>query len=121
GPQGDTSRWNLIPVCRKIQHQNYSMQAEAATHCVVGSWGPWSSCSSPCGVGSKERSRQVSIPPRSGGSPCPDLRQRQGCFGNNIICNNAKEVAKILPDSFKRTFKDPWRRPHMLMKKEKDR
>lgn len=27
-------------------------------------------------------------------------------------------VAKILPDSFKRDFKDPWRRPHMLAKEK---
>lgn len=210
----------------------------AAIDCVVGSWGPWSSCTSPCGVGSTERSRQVSVPPRNGGTPCPDLKQRRGCFGNNAICSTAKgenlfyvplhssinacmhscsdlysfgevilsggllstpwssssglkaylqlhhfktsiwlfviescrnkspedfslmhgdflncgmclywslqwkqanltqrpssfptlhphicpaEVAKILPDSFKRNFKDPWRRPHMLMKEEKAR
>ncbi|KAK2837856.1 hypothetical protein Q5P01_015068 [Channa striata] len=91
----------------------------AAIDCVVGSWGPWSSCTSACGVGSTERSRQVSVPPRNGGTPCPDLKQRRGCFGNNAICRTAKEVAKILPDSFKRNFKDPWRRPHMLMREEK--
>ncbi|XP_051923241.1 somatomedin-B and thrombospondin type-1 domain-containing protein isoform X3 [Hippocampus zosterae] len=91
----------------------------AAIDCAVGSWGPWSSCTSPCGVGSTERSRQVSVPPRNGGMPCPDLKQRRGCFGNNEICSSAKEVAKILPDSFKRNFKDPWRRPHMLLKEEK--
>uniref|UniRef100_A0A3P8PDS9 Spondin-like TSP1 domain-containing protein n=1 Tax=Astatotilapia calliptera TaxID=8154 RepID=A0A3P8PDS9_ASTCA len=90
-----------------------------AIDCVVGSWGPWSSCTSSCGIGSTERSRQVSVPPRNGGTPCPDLKQRRGCFGNNAICSTAKEVAKILPNSFKRNFKDPWRRPHMLMKEEK--
>lgn len=62
----------------------------AAIDCVVGSWGPWSSCTSPCGVGSTERSRLVSIPPRNGGTPCPDLKQRRGCFGNNAICSTAK-------------------------------
>ncbi|KAA8592661.1 hypothetical protein FQN60_018116, partial [Etheostoma spectabile] len=97
----------------------YLRYTRAAIDCVVGSWGPWSSCTSPCGVGSTERSRQVSVPPRNGGTPCPDLKQRRGCFGNNAICSAAKEVAKILPDSFKRNFKDPWRRPHMLMKEEK--
>ncbi|XP_057686750.1 somatomedin-B and thrombospondin type-1 domain-containing protein isoform X2 [Corythoichthys intestinalis] len=91
----------------------------SAIDCVVGSWGPWSSCTTPCGVGSTERSRQVSVPPRNGGTPCPDLKQRRGCFGNNKICSSAKEVAKILPDSFQRNFKDPWRRPHMLIKEEK--
>ncbi|XP_010782510.1 somatomedin-B and thrombospondin type-1 domain-containing protein isoform X1 [Notothenia coriiceps] len=94
-------------------------QISAAIDCVVGSWGSWSSCTAPCGVGSTERSRLVSVPPRNGGTPCPDLKQRRGCFGNNAICSTAKEVAKILPDSFKRNFKDPWRRPHMLMKEEK--
>ncbi|XP_037115067.1 somatomedin-B and thrombospondin type-1 domain-containing protein isoform X2 [Syngnathus acus] len=91
----------------------------SAIDCTVGSWGPWSPCTSPCGVGSTERSRQVSVPPRNGGTPCPDLKQRRGCFGNNQICSSAKDVAKILPDSFKRNFKDPWRRPHMLVKEEK--
>lgn len=62
----------------------------AAIDCEVGAWGPWSSCTSPCGVGSKERSRQVSVPPRNGGTPCPDLKQRRGCYGNNAICSTAK-------------------------------
>ncbi|XP_017267620.1 somatomedin-B and thrombospondin type-1 domain-containing protein isoform X2 [Kryptolebias marmoratus] len=92
----------------------------SAIDCEVGSWGPWLGCSSPCGVGTKERSRQVSVPPRNGGTPCPDLKQRRGCYGNNVICITAKEVAKILPDSFNRNFKDPWRRPHMLIKEKKD-
>ncbi|XP_066545370.1 somatomedin-B and thrombospondin type-1 domain-containing protein isoform X2 [Amia ocellicauda] len=91
----------------------------SAIDCVVGVWGPWSECSSPCGVGSKERTRQVTVPPRNGGAPCPDLKQRRGCFGDNSVCSSVKEVAKILPDSYKRSFKDPWRRPHMLMKEEK--
>ncbi|XP_064209356.1 somatomedin-B and thrombospondin type-1 domain-containing protein isoform X1 [Anguilla rostrata] len=93
-------------------------QISAAIDCVVGRWGGWSQCSAPCGGGSKERSRQVTMPPRNGGAPCPDLKQRRGCFGQSPTCSSAKEVAKILPDSFKRNFKDPWRRPHMLMKEE---
>ncbi|XP_012669718.2 somatomedin-B and thrombospondin type-1 domain-containing protein isoform X2 [Clupea harengus] len=91
----------------------------SAIDCVVGSWGGWSPCSSLCGEGSTERSRQVLTPPRNGGTPCPDLKQRRGCLGHTLQCSSAKEVAKILPDSFKRNFKDPWRRPHMLMKEEK--
>nr|XP_014434841.1 somatomedin-B and thrombospondin type-1 domain-containing protein-like isoform X2 [Pelodiscus sinensis] len=87
-------------------------------HCMVGSWGPWSECSSLCGVGNKERTRQVTVPPRNGGTPCPDLKQRRGCFGESPACDTAKAVAKILPDSFKRDFKDPWRRPHMLAKEK---
>ncbi|XP_051524513.1 somatomedin-B and thrombospondin type-1 domain-containing protein-like isoform X1 [Myxocyprinus asiaticus] len=91
----------------------------AAIDCEVRQWGPWSPCSSVCGAGTTERSRQVATPPRNGGMPCPDLKQRRGCFAHTETCSAAKEVAKILPDSFKRNFKDPWRRPHMLMKEEK--
>ncbi|XP_072537107.1 somatomedin-B and thrombospondin type-1 domain-containing protein isoform X1 [Salminus brasiliensis] len=94
-------------------------QISAAIDCEVGQWGAWSPCSSVCGAGTTERSRQVTMPPRNGGSPCPDLKQRRGCLAHMDACSAAKEVAKILPDSFKRNFKDPWRRPHMLMKEEK--
>ncbi|XP_005990222.1 somatomedin-B and thrombospondin type-1 domain-containing protein [Latimeria chalumnae] len=91
----------------------------SAIDCEVGPWGPWSECDLPCVIGSRERTRQVTVPPRNGGKPCPDLKQRRGCFGHSPMCDSAKEVAKILPDSFKRDFKDPWRRPHMLMKEDK--
>ncbi|KAJ7309652.1 hypothetical protein JRQ81_007709 [Phrynocephalus forsythii] len=90
-------------------------QISVAVDCVVGPWGAWSECSSLCGPGSKERTCQVTVPPRNGGAPCPDLRQRRGCLGDNPVCETAKEVAKILPDSFKRDFKDPWRRPYTLL------
>ncbi|XP_010579909.1 PREDICTED: somatomedin-B and thrombospondin type-1 domain-containing protein-like [Haliaeetus leucocephalus] len=86
----------------------------AAVGCAVGPWGPWSGCSSPCGVGSKARSRQVTVPPRHGGEPCPDLKQRRGCLGEHPTCGTAEEVAKILPDSFSRDFRDAWRRAGLL-------
>ncbi|NWZ50411.1 SBSPO protein, partial [Haliaeetus albicilla] len=62
----------------------------AAVGCAVGPWGPWSGCSSPCGVGSKARSRQVTVPPRHGGEPCPDLKQRRGCLGEHPTCGTAE-------------------------------
>ncbi|KAM6052361.1 uncharacterized protein VSU04_011741 isoform 1-T1 [Chlamydotis macqueenii] len=68
----------------------------AAVGCVVGSWGPWSGCSSPCGVGSKARSRQVTVPPRHGGEPCPDLKQRRGCLGEHPTCGMAKGNGGLL-------------------------
>ncbi|KAL9834463.1 uncharacterized protein GJ701_012755 isoform 4-T4 [Geothlypis trichas] len=62
----------------------------AAVGCTVGPWGPWSGCSSPCGVGSRARSRQVTVPPRHGGDPCPDLKQRRGCLGQHPTCGTAQ-------------------------------
>ncbi|NXB42924.1 SBSPO protein, partial [Leucopsar rothschildi] len=62
----------------------------AEVGCAVGPWGPWSGCSSRCGVGSRARSRQVTVPPRHGGDPCPDLKQRRGCLGQHPTCGTAK-------------------------------
>uniref|UniRef100_H3DD66 Si:dkey-178e17.3 n=1 Tax=Tetraodon nigroviridis TaxID=99883 RepID=H3DD66_TETNG len=72
----------------------------SAIDCEVGPWGPWSPCTSSCGVGSTERSRQVSVPPRNEGRPCPDLKQRRGCFGNAVVCRRGTantSVPKLLP------------------------
>uniref|UniRef100_A0A672SGN0 Si:dkey-178e17.3 n=1 Tax=Sinocyclocheilus grahami TaxID=75366 RepID=A0A672SGN0_SINGR len=62
----------------------------SAIDCEVRQWGPWSPCSSVCGAGTTERSRQVATPPRNGGTPCPDLRQRRGCLAHTENCSAAK-------------------------------
>ncbi|XP_017590481.1 PREDICTED: SCO-spondin isoform X6 [Corvus brachyrhynchos] len=95
----------------------------AAVGCAVGPWGPWSGCSSPCGVGSRARSRQVTVPPRHGGDPCPDLKQRRGCLGQHPTCGTAKaallpEVAKILPSSFSQDLRAAWQRAGLLLPEE---
>ncbi|KAM6052362.1 uncharacterized protein VSU04_011741 isoform 2-T2 [Chlamydotis macqueenii] len=77
-------------------HDYHAACRRAAVGCVVGSWGPWSGCSSPCGVGSKARSRQVTVPPRHGGEPCPDLKQRRGCLGEHPTCGMAKGNGGLL-------------------------
>ncbi|NWV66545.1 SBSPO protein, partial [Malurus elegans] len=71
-------------------HDYHATCRRAAVGCAVGPWGPWSGCSSPCGVGSRARSRQVTVPPRHGGDPCPDLKQRRGCLGQHPTCGTAK-------------------------------
>lgn len=62
----------------------------AAIDCEVRQWGPWSPCSSVCGAGTTERSRQVATPPHNGGTPCPDLKQRRGCLAHTETCSAAK-------------------------------
>ncbi|EOB00144.1 hypothetical protein Anapl_06896, partial [Anas platyrhynchos] len=41
--------------------------------------------------------RQVTVPPRHGGEPCPDLKQRRGCLGDDPACGAAKAVTPLLP------------------------
>ncbi|KAG5281379.1 hypothetical protein AALO_G00071470 [Alosa alosa] len=57
-------------------------------------------------------------PPSPGGHPPTPTSAAPGNCLQHCTPLGSK-VAKILPDSFKRNFKDPWRRPHMLMKEEK--
>ncbi|XP_068767605.1 somatomedin-B and thrombospondin type-1 domain-containing protein-like, partial [Struthio camelus] len=108
-PGGGRARCYCDTYCEKAGDCCEDYQAacrRAAPDCVVGPWGPWSGCSSPCGVGSRARARHVALPPRPGGQPCPDLKQRRGCLGDDALCRTAREVAKILPDSFKRELGD---------------
>nr|XP_032823697.1 somatomedin-B and thrombospondin type-1 domain-containing protein-like [Petromyzon marinus] len=87
----------------------------AATDCAVLGWGAWSPCSSACGVGSRERIRQVTVPPHNGGAKCPHLRQRQGCYSHSLqLCQGIREVAQLLPNYYTRSTNDPWKRPHMM-------
>lgn len=82
---------SALSVARAIETLSFpSAPCLAAVGCAVGPWGPWSGCSSPCGVGSRARSRQVTVPPRHGGDPCPDLKQRRGCLGQHPTCGTAK-------------------------------
>ncbi|NWX87065.1 SBSPO protein, partial [Nothoprocta pentlandii] len=92
-PGGGGSRCYCDTYCEKTRDCCADQRAacrQAALDCVVGPWGPWSGCSSACGVGSQARGRHVAVPPRHGGQPCPDLKQRRGCLGDQLRCRAAK-------------------------------
>ncbi|XP_078583265.1 thrombospondin type-1 domain-containing protein 7A-like [Branchiostoma floridae x Branchiostoma japonicum] len=47
--------------------------------CQVSKWSEWSLCSHVCGLGTKNRAREVVRPAQHGGRPCPDLLQTTTC------------------------------------------
>eukprot|EP00051_Salpingoeca_urceolata_P009194 m.112364 g.112364 ORF g.112364 m.112364 type:complete len:865 (+) comp16177_c0_seq1:505-3099(+) len=47
--------------------------------CVVSEWNDRNPCSVTCGVGTYERIREIVVPPRNGGAPCPSLVKVQSC------------------------------------------
>lgn len=47
----------------------------------MGEWGDWGSCSLTCGLGTRWRSREVTVRALGYGPPCPTLHLSQGCLG----------------------------------------
>lgn len=51
--------------------------------CVVTPWSEWTSCTTTCGNGRRERRRMIKLNPENGGKPCPPkLVQRRKCKDN---------------------------------------
>jgi len=55
-------------------------------NCQVGTWTGWGSCDSKCSVGTKTRSRSVSVTKRCNGAACPALRDSTACGLPNGGC-----------------------------------
>jgi hypothetical protein len=74
------SNLNLVQDCFGDAVQ--SSAANFPVHCQVEDWGAWSACDTACGVGIRQRTRKVFVPPSNGGSECPSLEEAQVCVGN---------------------------------------
>jgi hypothetical protein len=55
-------------------------------HCKTSTWSTFSSCSTTCGMGVKDRTREIVEHAKHGGFICPDLKQTRQCLGNDIFC-----------------------------------
>ena len=47
--------------------------------CKVAAFGNWSACSTSCGAGTRLRARNVTVPTRYKGKPCPALNESSAC------------------------------------------
>jgi hypothetical protein len=61
-------------------------QGPCPIHCKISAWTAFSSCSTTCGMGVKDRTRTIVEHAKHGGFICPDLKQTRQCLGNDIFC-----------------------------------
>uniref|UniRef100_A0A8C7YN61 Thrombospondin, type I, domain containing 7Aa n=1 Tax=Oryzias sinensis TaxID=183150 RepID=A0A8C7YN61_9TELE len=114
--------------------------------CVVSEFTPWTLCSKTCGMGLRNRVRNVLAPPLFGGSACPNLTEFQTCqvgpcegeeslyslrvgpWGPCSVPNSrqARQTDKALKENKKRSkdrgkVKDPETRELMKKRRNKNR
>jgi len=65
--------------CGELTQSSTCDAGACPVHCVVSSYGEWTTCSLPCGTGQQERARIVATAAAHGGTPCPVLRETQLC------------------------------------------
>ena len=53
-------------------------EGSCAQHCAVGEWSTWSECNCEQSL-YRNRTRDIFIPPRNGGDPCPSLFEQETC------------------------------------------
>jgi len=65
--------------CPALQEAEACNTKKCAVDCVMGEYGPWSTCSATCGGGMQSRHRVVKVPSSNGGDECPCTEEWQPC------------------------------------------
>jgi len=63
--------------------------------CKVGDWSKWGECSVKCGGGTQKRTREIIVPQKDEGRPCPPLDQERSC--NEGPCPSDCNVSEWSP------------------------
>ncbi|ELU07807.1 hypothetical protein CAPTEDRAFT_170824 [Capitella teleta] len=86
---------------------DYEEHCKAVDCVTTKDFGTWKECSSRCGLGFKERTKDIQVQPRNGGKKCQDIKQLKSCFGMNCKVARtphgnmeARETGKIIPAEF---------------------
>jgi hypothetical protein len=77
--------------CAALTETRSCAVAACAIDCVLAAWGSWSPCTKSCGLGSKDRQREISVSPAFGGKACTVTAETAGCNANScpVDCVNA--------------------------------
>ncbi|KAH9499217.1 Spondin-2 [Bulinus truncatus] len=74
----DISR-KVRPSTHYSQNDQDHKEVRPMMDCLVDEWSPWSTCTTSCGYGKRERTRDVLQVPQDGGANCPLLRELDIC------------------------------------------
>ena len=66
-------------VCPYLEESRSCNVHACAAHCVVSTFGAWSTCTASCATGAQSRSRSVTSAAAHGGYVCPYLEESRSC------------------------------------------
>ena len=66
-------------VCPYLEESRSCNVHACAAHCVVSTFGAWSTCTASCATGAQSRSRSVTSAAAHGGYVCPNLEESRCC------------------------------------------
>lgn len=72
-------RLKVCAACKDCSANRSTVNETEVTHCVVGSWTDWGTCTKTCGGGFQRQFRKVLTSPQNGGSRCPALYRTASC------------------------------------------